>query len=138
MTMTAAAPGTDSPSVPLITVASTDLQRQAGKLLHEVERGAVVRILDLQHGEVRGYLTRECPEAVRPVVEQEGPLPAELFGRGQPKPRPEPAEAVSMTCAEIASQCGVTMRTAEVWRRDARRALSAADCGSNGHGAASA
>jgi hypothetical protein len=127
---------TDSLSVPLITVASTDLQRQAGKLLHEVEHGAVVRILDLQHAEVRGYLTREVPESVRPVVDQEGPLPAELFGRGQPRPRPTPAEAVAMTCAEIASQCGVTMRTAEVWKRDARRGLAAADSSSNGHQAA--
>jgi hypothetical protein len=124
---------TDSLSVPLITVASTDLQRQAGKLLHEVEHGAVVRILDLQHAEVRGYLSREVPESVRPVVEQEGPLPAELFGRGQPRRRPEVAAAVSMTCAEIAAECGVTMRTAEVWRRDARRALAAAST-SNGHG----
>jgi hypothetical protein len=71
--METASLGTDSQPVPLITVASTDLQRQAGKLLHEVDRGAVVRIPDLQHGEVRGYLTRECPEAVRQVVEQEGP-----------------------------------------------------------------
>jgi hypothetical protein len=110
---------TDLQTVPLVTVASTDLQRQAGKLLHEVEHGAVVRILDLQHGEVRGYLSREVPESVRPVVEQEGPLPP--FSRFQARSRPPAAELASMTCAEIASQCGVTMRTAEVWRREASK-----------------
>jgi hypothetical protein len=115
----------DAPAM-LITVASTDFSRQVGKLLSELAHGNVVRILDLQNREVRGYLTREVPESVRAVVDGEGPLPARLFADKHHTRRPEPAALAGLRVAQIAERYGVTLRTAEDWSAQARKELAAA------------
>jgi hypothetical protein len=108
----------DGKTVALITVASTDLARQLGKLLTEVGHGSVVRVLDLQNREVRAYLSRECPESVRHVVAEEPPLPPQLFAQ-RPAQRPEAAELAPMRVVDIAETYGITYRTAASWHATA-------------------
>jgi len=112
----------------LHTVLDTDLACHAGEMKRRARSGQVVRIIDMTFKGADLYLTTECPESVREIVEQEPPrLPVPSYKAAATARRPRDDVAVMFTPTELSQVTGTTIRTAMKWIRQARERLAAAN-----------